>query len=560
LSLEKKRDITSNEIYFVESNLFSKPKQCAKILDSINPNVLTPIDAAFYYKQRGLEALNNGDYFKAYQNIQQSIQIAKADNYQHLVDAGNINLSAVYYNTQQYKKAIHHAFIASRSKNKKFQALAYQNLGTYYELSHDYKKAMVYNNKSIALAEELGSSDTCIAGLINSGNIMIQLKKQNKAKEYFESALKIVLEKKLKLYYADVYIYLADYYSHYKDHKNAIKNAKSSLKYALEFNVLRNFPNIYTILIRSYFEQNKIEKAKHYLDEFFNIENIGDDEIGLGRIYDLQIEIEYKTAGAEAALKAAKDKIEFLEHKTERAKNKTEFYRQFKEEENEKIEESRLKLAHSNKELVNIAKILAHDIKTPVRTLGSFSELLKKQLEKENNPVAIEYLDFITKASVNLYSKLESALSLILMEINKPLVLVDLNNSIEKMKLKFKELNISSPKQLPNIKSNKRLIDNLLYCIFENATIYNSKANPSVKITCQIIDNQHIFHFEDNGDGISMEELNKVFNIFYTSLPNKRKGMGLSICKKICELHNGSIIIESKLNEGTTVIIKLPKS
>lgn len=555
---EKLKDIESEDIHFVEANLYSKPNECAEILKKINADKLSAIDSAYFNKQLGLQALNNGEYFKAYQFIQQSIKIAKEANFQQLVDAGYINLSAIYYYTKQYKKAIHNAFTASRSDNKTIQSLAYQNLGSYYELTEDYDKAMIYNNKSIALANELNKPDTNFAGLINSGNIMMQLGKQKEAFTFFKDALEVTLKEEAKLNYSDAYVYLAGYYNQFEEFEQAIKYAQLSLQYTDEFNVLRNYPKIYFILINSYYQQGNIKKAKQFLSDFFKTDSFDSDDISQTSIYDLQIEIEQKTAGAESALKAAKEKIKFLERKDELAKKQTELYRQFKEEENEKIEESRIKLAQSNKELLNIAKILAHDIKTPVRTLGSFSELLKKELDELNNPIANEYLDFITDASINLYTKLESALSLVLMEIKMPLEVIELDDYIKRANKKFKELEVKTPKALPQIKSNKNLINNLLYCIFENAIEYNSKANPCLTITSKSNSKSTILVFEDNGDGIAIDDLNKVFNIFYSSNPSLKKGIGLSICKKIVELHNGSIKIESAPKIGSKLTVELP--
>lgn len=552
------RDIISEEIEFVETNLYSNPKKCAKILAKVDPEELCELDAAFFYKQKGLQALNNGEYFKAYLFVSQSIETAKSINYQHLIDAGHINLSAIYYYTKQYKKAIDNAFIASRSKNKVLQSLAFQNLGSYYELTKDYDQAMIYNKKSIELAKVLESADTSFAGLINSGNIMLQLNKKNEALPYFKSALEIVEGQNLKLYYSDAYVFLAGYYNHFSEFENAIKHAKSALKYTEEFNVLRNYPNIYYILINSYFHQKDIEKAKYYLDQFFKIDQEESDIESQTKIYNLQIEIAKQTAGAESALKAAMEKIAFLERKDELSKKQLELYRKFKEDENEKIEESRIKLAQSNEQLVNIAKILAHDIKTPVRTLGSFSELLKKELEPVKNPTANEYLDFITDAAVNLYSKLDSALSLVLLELKRPLEVVDINEKVDKLKSRFPELEIIVPKALPKIKSNENLIGSLLFCLFQNAQDYNSKAKQQLTIGSKKSGDQIKLYFEDNGDGIPKEEVDKVFDIFYTSQPNQNKGIGLSVCKKICELHNGSIKLKSKFNKGTKVIVELP--
>jgi len=63
--------------------------------------------------------------------------------------------------------------------------------------------------------------------------------------------------------------------------------------------------------------------------------------------------------------------------------------------------------------------------------------------------------------------------------------------------------------------------------------------------------------FKDNGHGISPDHLPKVFDIFYTSQPTIKNGMGLTLCKKICELHGGKIGINSVQKEGTELLVEL---
>jgi signal transduction histidine kinase len=65
--------------------------------------------------------------------------------------------------------------------------------------------------------------------------------------------------------------------------------------------------------------------------------------------------------------------------------------------------------------------------------------------------------------------------------------------------------------------------------------------------------------FKDNGMGIPDEEISHVFDPFYTTKdPGKGTGLGLSVCYRIIESYGGTISIESRQGEGTTVIVKLP--
>ncbi|HMB00105.1 MAG TPA: sensor histidine kinase [Spirochaetota bacterium] len=65
--------------------------------------------------------------------------------------------------------------------------------------------------------------------------------------------------------------------------------------------------------------------------------------------------------------------------------------------------------------------------------------------------------------------------------------------------------------------------------------------------------------FQDNGTGIPAAGLNNIFNFFFTTDPDQGSGIGLSFCKKIIELYNGTITVASRLHRGTTFKITLPQ-
>ena len=65
--------------------------------------------------------------------------------------------------------------------------------------------------------------------------------------------------------------------------------------------------------------------------------------------------------------------------------------------------------------------------------------------------------------------------------------------------------------------------------------------------------------FEDNGIGISSEDQNRVFAPFFTTKePGKGTGLGLSICNNVISAHNGKIVLESRIGNGTRFVVSLP--
>lgn len=556
--MAKELRIESKDIQFIEDNKLSMPQKCYDLLDRVNVAELNTFDLGFYFKHKGIQAINSGDYFNAFKNWQESLKIAIENEYSELIDSGHLNLSAIYYYTDQHKKAIHHAFIAYRSNDKKFKTLASQNLALTYETTEDYEEAMHYNNIAIQLSEELNKPDSSLAALVNIGNILIKLGRTDEALSYFERAIDVTKQGELVTKHSDAFVYLARYYAEIKDFELAQKFGLKSLELAQQSGVKRNYPVIYNVLIESAYRLGNVEEAKKYADTFKTLDSYDGDHHSRDGIYDLLINIEEETQGAAAGLAAAKEKLDYLKVKNESNKKQFELFRQFKEDEQELIVASNRKLEFSNKELLDIAKILAHDIKTPVRTLGSFSELIKKELNGQVNPKVDEYLEFISNASAELYAKLESALELMIMDLKRPLVSVDLNIVVSKLSDRFSNLTVLQSKPLPIIESNEDLVLELFSQLMQNALEACSEENAIVTIGSS--ENSEFLHltFTDNGAGISETEIHRVFDIFYSDKKVDHRGIGLAKVKKIIELHEGNIEIESEVDEGTRISIGLP--
>ncbi len=144
-------------------------------------------------------------------------------------------------------------------------------------------------------------------------------------------------------------------------------------------------------------------------------------------------------------------------------------------------------------------------------------------------------------------------------------------NSLLSQVIQFHK-NVASLKEItlhyyPSHKIIKQLLDpekirQVLSNIIDNAIKY-TPSNGEIKISTQIIDQKIIISVSDNGIGIPKDELSHIFDRFYRvdkarSREMHSSGLGLSICKRIMEAHQGEIHVESKLNKGTRVEIILP--
>jgi signal transduction histidine kinase len=158
---------------------------------------------------------------------------------------------------------------------------------------------------------------------------------------------------------------------------------------------------------------------------------------------------------------------------------------------------------------------------------------------------------------------------------------VDLNMVVENVKNKFsdkiKETGASiNNEQLPTVKGNFFQLQQLFENLLSNSLKYRqAEIAPRIKMQYEIIsknkidgdktltaDRYYKISFIDNGIGFEQEQEHKVFDLF-TKLHSREyagTGIGLTICKKVVQNHNGLIKAKSKINDGTSFEIYLPLS
>jgi signal transduction histidine kinase len=107
------------------------------------------------------------------------------------------------------------------------------------------------------------------------------------------------------------------------------------------------------------------------------------------------------------------------------------------------------------------------------------------------------------------------------------------------------------------LKADPQLLYRSFLNIFVNA-IQSIKDGGTITVEVEEEKDRYVVGIEDTGSGIREENLNKIFNPFF-STKEEGSGLGLSIVRNIMEAHGGSITIESKVDSGTKVTITLPR-
>lgn len=212
---------------------------------------------------------------------------------------------------------------------------------------------------------------------------------------------------------------------------------------------------------------------------------------------------------------------------------------------------------------------VSHELKTPLQSIIGAAELLENDIIKEEDRP--HFISNIRKEASRLVDLIEDIIRLSQMdehlEMEKEEVsLCKIANEVRETLLDAainKNIDIEVYGDDVNILGVHSLLYEMLYNLCDNAIKYN---NPGgyVKIFIEDANNSIILRVEDNGIGISKEHHEKIFERFYRVDKSHSKvsggtGLGLAIVKHAVLIHDGEIIVKSKVNEGTVIEVIFDK-
>jgi PAS domain S-box-containing protein len=235
---------------------------------------------------------------------------------------------------------------------------------------------------------------------------------------------------------------------------------------------------------------------------------------------------------------------------------------------NNRLKRRAEELANSNIELERFAYIASHDLQEPLRMVTSFLQLLKKRYVEKLDETADQYIAFAVDGAERMKTLIMDLLDYSRVGSNtEPNENVDLNILIEEIKGVFSKTIDESKAHitvgpLPIVKGNRTQLLQLFQNLIGNAIKYQKDESPVIQISCTEQEEEYLFEIKDNGIGIDPAFHEKIFVIFHRLHSRSEytgTGIGLAICKKIVERHNGKIWVKSMPGQGSSFFFTLGK-
>ncbi|WP_282135673.1 PAS domain-containing sensor histidine kinase [Seonamhaeicola maritimus] len=230
----------------------------------------------------------------------------------------------------------------------------------------------------------------------------------------------------------------------------------------------------------------------------------------------------------------------------------------------EQKEKLLIDLEKSNNELHEYAHVVSHDLKSPLRSINALVSWLKEDNFGKLDEMSLKNFGLIEST----LEKMEQLISNILTysslgeetQSNQPVNLNDVLLEIKETIYMPEHISLKANTELPIINGDKTKLEQLFQNLIGNAIKYCDKAEGFIEVNCRELDQHYEFSVKDNGIGIEEKHHEKIFKIFnYLNKSKDSSGIGLSIVKKIVDLHCGDIWLESSLGTGSTFFFTLKK-
>lgn len=208
---------------------------------------------------------------------------------------------------------------------------------------------------------------------------------------------------------------------------------------------------------------------------------------------------------------------------------------------------------------------LAHEMRTPITAIMGYSEFLKyAKYTQEEKVKALDYIIHQSERIKNMAYKLMSLANLnntkiVLQTIHLSEILTHVENTLGQS-IRKKHIQVKKELQVVLMEGDNDLIEALVLNVMENA-LRAVEDGGSIEVKSYNNENGFTLSFTDNGKGIEENDIKMVFEPFYRGDKSRSRayggvGLGLALCKQICDLHHAKIEIFSQPGTGTTIMIK----
>ena len=239
---------------------------------------------------------------------------------------------------------------------------------------------------------------------------------------------------------------------------------------------------------------------------------------------------------------------------------------------NDQLKSKTIELEKLNNTKNKLFSVITHDLKNPFGNLVGYSDLIIKNIKKENWE-KVEYLGkMVDKSSRNACNLLNNLFNWSLSQTNRITftpgfidIFILIEKAVDLVENQAEIKNISIVKDVEPFKmieADENIISIVLNNLLSNAIKY-TRPGGEVSIKCETDEDNVVFRVKDNGVGISEPVKNRLFKID-ENISSKGTdeesgtGLGLMICKELITVHNGKIWVESKEDQGSEFIFSIP--
>ncbi|AWN23231.1 histidine kinase [Deinococcus irradiatisoli] len=235
----------------------------------------------------------------------------------------------------------------------------------------------------------------------------------------------------------------------------------------------------------------------------------------------------------------------------------------------ERVTQRTTELEEANSELEAFSYSVSHDLRTPLRHIVGFTELLQKDQGSSASPRAQRYMNIIGDAALRMGQLIDDLLEFSRMgrqELRQGEVALS-----ALMAEVIGELQLSSPGRearwevgdLPDVRGDASLLRQVLLNLLGNAVKYSARApQPTVRVQATQNETETVLEVRDNGVGFDPRYADKLFGVFqrlHRAEEFEGSGIGLANVRRIVLRHGGRVWAESQLGEGAAFFVALPR-
>ncbi|MFT5749775.1 MAG: signal transduction histidine kinase [Ancylomarina sp.] len=584
--------------YQNRSQLYKSEKQYKIALNLSKSNKLRKYEAISYIELGHIYS-DLGNYSKALDVYLKANNIVESYNLEDLKFSTLLNIINTYaYKNQWDLSIIKLNDLLKSSKNNSAEiAIIYNNLGTAYEEKKEYQKSLDYYLKALEINKKSQNKRRTNLGkdYHNLGSVHYSLANYDLAIEYLEKSLDIAKNRKSKIDYVYNYEFLAKVYTKLKQFDKANIFLSDAITLAKEIKMKDKELDLIKFKTEYYFAIGDLELASKSFFEYDSLRDLFIKNEKSENIIQMQTLYETEKKEKENDLLKAQNQLSQLNLDKEiQGKNQYSisfgisiviliiiiFLLRRMSGANKTIKDFNIKLGESNEKLrlINSTKdkffsIIAHDLRSPLGAILSFSNLIDDECssDKEIKTVA-EYNTYLNQSARNLNSLLENLLewsksqlgSIKHHAINFNLSKV-IGDNIEIQRLKAKEKSIDIISQIDeniDVYADINMVNTIIRNLLSNAIKFSY---PKSEITLSTEKEGNMLHLsvQDRGIGINHTNQEKLFKIdsnVSTLGTNKETGtgLGLILCKEFVETNGGTISITSEETKGSTFTFTIP--